>query len=108
LFAEFRITYCTSLRAARKAPKFKLSPYAFNASSTGCPTHHVTTTMPDPKRGVKTHLQKTDVRDAPFDNILNFRDVGKTINGFLGKKYFPPPYCQDSGSGGASPTFSYT
>lgn len=23
----------------------------------------------------------------PFDNILNFRDVGKTINEFIGEKY---------------------
>jgi hypothetical protein len=22
-----------------------------------------------------------------FDNILNFRDAGKTVNDFLGKKY---------------------
>jgi hypothetical protein len=27
------------------------------------------------------------VTQRPFDNILNFRDVGKTINGFLGEKY---------------------
>jgi hypothetical protein len=28
-----------------------------------------------------------DVKQRPFDNILNFRDVGKTINDFLGEKY---------------------
>jgi protein-tyrosine phosphatase len=27
------------------------------------------------------------VKDVPFENILNFRDVGKTINAFLGEKY---------------------
>jgi hypothetical protein len=27
------------------------------------------------------------VSDKPFDNILNFRDVGKTINEFIGEKY---------------------
>ncbi|KAH8598210.1 tyrosine/serine protein phosphatase-like protein [Bisporella sp. PMI_857] len=26
-------------------------------------------------------------KDRPFDSILNFRDVGKTINAFLGKKH---------------------
>jgi hypothetical protein len=26
----------------------------------------------------------------PFDSILNFRDVGKIINGFLGEKYVSP------------------
>lgn len=29
-------------------------------------------------------------REKPFDNILNFRDVGKTINEFLGEKYASP------------------
>lgn len=24
-----------------------------------------------------------------FDNILNFRDVGETVNNFLGRKYVP-------------------
>lgn len=28
----------------------------------------------------------TDVQDGSFDNILNFRDVGKTVNAFLGKR----------------------
>ncbi len=28
-----------------------------------------------------------EIRDKSFDCILNFRDVGKTINEFLGDKY---------------------
>ncbi|CAG8958237.1 hypothetical protein HYFRA_00000591 [Hymenoscyphus fraxineus] len=28
-----------------------------------------------------------EVLDEPFDNLLNFRDVGKTVNKFLGEKY---------------------
>jgi protein-tyrosine phosphatase len=36
---------------------------------------------------VKTDVAKGEVKDVPFDNILNFRDVGKTINDFLGEKY---------------------
>jgi hypothetical protein len=27
-----------------------------------------------------------DSPDRPFDNIINFRDVGRSINGILGKK----------------------
>ncbi|RAL68041.1 hypothetical protein DID88_008764 [Monilinia fructigena] len=30
--------------------------------------------------------QRKDLYDGQFDNILNFRDVGKTINDFLGRK----------------------
>jgi hypothetical protein len=43
--------------------------------------------------GTKTEggkdIKHRDVKDMPFDNILNFRDVGKTINQFLGQKYVP-------------------
>ncbi len=38
---------------------------------------------------VKMDIQRREVRDTMFENILNFRDVGKTINEFLGKKYGP-------------------
>lgn len=31
--------------------------------------------------------QRKGLYDGQFDNILNFRDVGKTINDFLGRKY---------------------
>ena len=43
--------------------------------------------MGDIKADVKTDVGKGEVKDVPFDNILNFRDVGKTINEFLGEKY---------------------
>jgi protein-tyrosine phosphatase len=43
--------------------------------------------MGDIKADVKTDAGKGEAKDAPFDNILNFRDVGKTINEFLGEKY---------------------
>ncbi|EKD14134.1 tyrosine/serine protein phosphatase [Drepanopeziza brunnea f. sp. 'multigermtubi' MB_m1] len=33
-----------------------------------------------------TILQRRKMEDKPFEKILNFRDVGKTINGFLGEK----------------------
>ena len=39
------------------------------------------------KGEAKTDVAKEEVKDVPFDNILNFRDVGKTINEFLGEKY---------------------
>ena len=35
----------------------------------------------DVQKGAVTNVQ------VPFQSILNFRDVGKTINAFLGKKY---------------------
>lgn len=28
-----------------------------------------------------------EIGNEQFDNILNFRDVGKTVNQFLGKRY---------------------
>jgi hypothetical protein len=33
-----------------------------------------------------------EIRDKSFDCILNFRDVGKTINEFLGEKYVFQPH----------------
>jgi hypothetical protein len=36
---------------------------------------------------IKTDIQVGEVASEPFENILNFRDVGKTINKFLGEKY---------------------
>jgi hypothetical protein len=36
---------------------------------------------------LKTDIQVGEVASEPFENILNFRDVGKTINKFLGDKY---------------------
>jgi hypothetical protein len=43
--------------------------------------------MADPKLEVGKDVERGEVIDGPFDNILNFRDVGKTINEFLGQKY---------------------
>ena len=43
--------------------------------------------MADTKKGGAKSVKRRDVKDVPFDNILNFRDVGKTINQFLGQKY---------------------
>ena len=34
-----------------------------------------------------TGSAKDELKDMLFGNILNFRDVGKTINEFLGEKY---------------------
>jgi hypothetical protein len=39
--------------------------------------------MADLKADMKTGDQQEEI---PFDNILNFRDVGKTINEFLGER----------------------
>jgi len=36
----------------------------------------------------KSGGQEGDLKSTPFENILNFRDVGKTINEFLGERYF--------------------
>jgi len=44
-------------------------------------------TMAEPTIEVKKDVQRGDIKDPPFENILNFRDVGKTINEFLGQKY---------------------
>jgi protein-tyrosine phosphatase len=43
--------------------------------------------MADPKSEVGKDVERGETKDTPFDNILNFRDVGKTINAFLGEKY---------------------
>jgi hypothetical protein len=45
--------------------------------------------MADAKLELGMDIQQGEVRDTPFENILNFRDVGKTINEFLGQKYGP-------------------
>ncbi|KAE8442440.1 hypothetical protein EG329_003341 [Mollisiaceae sp. DMI_Dod_QoI] len=37
-------------------------------------------------KGQLRRRQTGDGKEQPFDNIINFRDVGKTINGFLGEK----------------------
>jgi hypothetical protein len=43
--------------------------------------------MADPKLELGKHAERRELTDAPFENILNFRDVGRTINEFLGQKY---------------------
>jgi len=40
-----------------------------------------------PTSADKTRTQRQASRDKDFDNILNFRDIGKAINDFLGDKY---------------------
>jgi hypothetical protein len=42
--------------------------------------------MAEGKANVKTDIQTAELLSGPFENILNFRDVGKTINEFLGEK----------------------
>jgi len=41
--------------------------------------------MADTKTDAKS-VQRRRMKDMPFENILNFRDVGKTINEFMGEK----------------------
>jgi protein-tyrosine phosphatase len=43
--------------------------------------------MADGEVELKTDIQGGEALSKPFENILNFRDVGKTINDFLGEKY---------------------
>lgn len=43
--------------------------------------------MTEGKADVKTSIQTGEVLSGSFENILNFRDVGKTVNEFLGEKY---------------------
>lgn len=43
--------------------------------------------MSGAKRGDLRRRQTGEGKEKLFDNILNFRDVGKTINDFLGEKY---------------------
>jgi len=40
------------------------------------------------KSDANSGSQEGDLKSPPFENILNFRDVGKTINEFLGERYF--------------------
>lgn len=47
---------------------------------------------------LNAEAKKTKSTDAPFENILNFRDVGKTINQFLGQRYELPSLASDSGA----------
>ena len=43
--------------------------------------------MADTKTEGGKDLKRREVKDMPFDSLLNFRDVGKSINQFLGQKY---------------------
>jgi hypothetical protein len=61
--------------------------------------------MAEPTTEVKKDVQRGEVKDTPFENLLNFRDVGKTINGFLGEKYDFHAGRSDSGAD-ADPRFS--
>jgi len=45
-----------------------------------------TAKMAEGKVDVKTGVQPAELSPRHFENILNFRDVGKTINAFLGEK----------------------
>ena len=42
--------------------------------------------MADISEDAKVQMQNEQVEHVPFENILNFRDVGKTINDFVGEK----------------------
>lgn len=42
--------------------------------------------MAEDKVDKKTDIQTAELSPGKFENILNFRDVGKTINRFLGEK----------------------
>jgi protein-tyrosine phosphatase len=46
--------------------------------------------MADIKLNSGAAVQNGYAKLAPFDNILNFRDVGQTINEFLGEKWVIP------------------
>lgn len=39
------------------------------------------------KTSTETTVPHADAYTQRFDNILNFRDVGKTINDLVGEKY---------------------
>jgi len=43
--------------------------------------------MAEPPTEVKKDVRQGEGKETPFENILNFRDVGKTINEFLGGKH---------------------
>ena len=43
--------------------------------------------MADPLQDQKADARDGKRVDPPFEKILNFRDVGKTINSLLGQKY---------------------
>ncbi|KAE9366189.1 tyrosine/serine protein phosphatase-like protein [Stipitochalara longipes BDJ] len=42
--------------------------------------------MADAKPEAGADIERGETKQIPFENILNFRDVGKTINEFVGKK----------------------
>lgn len=42
--------------------------------------------MPDIEVDSKAGAHDGQAKQVPFDNISNFRDVGKMINGLLGEK----------------------
>jgi protein-tyrosine phosphatase len=44
------------------------------------------------KATVGTAAPKGGAKQRPLENILNFRDVGKTINDFLGEKNVHRPH----------------
>jgi len=43
--------------------------------------------MADQKPESGKDVERGETKDIPFENVLNFRDVGKTVNDFAGKKY---------------------
>jgi len=46
--------------------------------------------MADAKSENGKDVESGQSKDIPFENILNFRDVGKTVNEFVGRKYGLP------------------
>jgi len=46
--------------------------------------------MIDKKAVIQTDIQTGEINNLPLQNILNFRDIGKTINLFTGKNFLKP------------------
>lgn len=62
-------------------------PFTASFSKQLSPLSSWYTIMVDKKELIKTDIQTGKVKDLPLQNILNFRDIGKTINSSLGKRY---------------------
>jgi hypothetical protein len=54
--------------------------------------------MADPKPEVGKDVGRGEIKDTTFEYILNFRDVGKAINAFLGEKYVLQTELHNSGA----------
>jgi hypothetical protein len=45
--------------------------------------------MADSKPEAARVVERGELEETSFENIINFRDVGKTINEFLAQRYVP-------------------